>query len=135
MSKGNPNWVQGISGNPKGRPRKNYFKEDLWDAIKTVEKKRGPKQLKLLEYFVQRAFDEDAVLLGLMKKLLPDLKAEELGLYQMEDKPRLVKFSLAPPGGLKNESKDETTDRQSSNKSKPVTKKRKKTGKKRKVRK
>jgi hypothetical protein len=64
-------------GNPNGRPKgsKNkYSLSDLKDSIEKIEKKKGKK---LLEHFVQEAYDNPVVLIALMKKVLPDLKAIE----------------------------------------------------------
>ena len=66
----NPNWTKGVSGNPKGRPKKGHIYE-LEKAISKVSKAKGKK---LWTHFVERAYEEDSVLIALSKKILPDLR-------------------------------------------------------------
>lgn len=71
MSKkrGNPNWANGKSGNPKGRkPGKSEF-ACLKEAIKKVESR---KKQSLYEHAVERAFVDDKVLVALINKLVPN---------------------------------------------------------------
>ena len=69
-------WKKGQSGNPKGRPPKGEaFMDKLQEAIKNVETKKGKK---IMEHMVERAFDNDQVLVALTKKLVPDLKASDV---------------------------------------------------------
>lgn len=69
---GNPNWVKGVSGNPKGRPPGGHAElEGLRKAVKRVEKKTSKK---LYDHFIERAYENDAVLIALCKKFIPDLK-------------------------------------------------------------
>lgn len=66
---------KGKSGNPKGRPRKgNSALEALEKAIKTVEKR---KKKKLFALFVEKAYEDEKVLIALIKKVLPDLRHYE----------------------------------------------------------
>lgn len=60
-------FLPGNSGLP-GRPRIQGEWTDLWQAIRKVEK---AKKKNLFEYFVERAFSEDRVLIALIRKLLP----------------------------------------------------------------
>ena len=63
---------KGKSGNPKGRPKLgNTTKEALENAIKKVQKK---KRVRLLDHFVERALNNDAVLITLIKKFIPDMQ-------------------------------------------------------------
>ena len=63
---------KGQSGNPKGRPKlKESEKEALDIAIKTVQKQR---KRNLLNHFVRRAFENDKVLIALIKKRIPDMQ-------------------------------------------------------------
>lgn len=81
---------KGQSGNPNGRP-KNPEIEALRKAIKTVEKK---EKKKLLRHFVERALTNDNVLIALMKKLVPDIKREDLNIGDQEGNPiSLVMFN------------------------------------------
>lgn len=71
-------FVKGSIGNPNGRPKgsKNkYSLAELFNAIKVVESRKGRKPL--LQHFVEQAYDDHGVLIALMKKLLPDLRAVE----------------------------------------------------------
>lgn len=62
-------WKKGQSGNPNGRPSK--ARDELNVIIKTVERR---KRKKLLTHFVNRAYEDDTVLVALAKKILPDLR-------------------------------------------------------------
>lgn len=66
---------KGQSGNPKGRPKGGVSVDDLYKAIRAVETKRG-KGKTLLNHFVTRAFENDKVLVALMKKILPDIERQ-----------------------------------------------------------
>ena len=62
--------------NQKGRPKKPEI-EELRKAIKAVEEE---KDKKLLEHFVRRAYKNDAVLVALIKKLVPDKTQADIDL-------------------------------------------------------
>lgn len=69
---------KGQSGNPNGRPTKRaekYQLEGLLRAIRTVE---GQKKGKLLEKFVEQAWDNPKAMTALMKKLIPDKQHIEM---------------------------------------------------------
>lgn len=64
----NGRFIKGYTGNKRGRtPGVSY--NDFIVALKSVESKR---KLKILEHFINRAFDDDKVLIAVMKKLLAD---------------------------------------------------------------
>jgi len=65
---------KGVSGNPGGRPL-NEWRTALDDAIRQVQKK---KRKKLMVHAVEQAYKDNTVLVAILKKLLPDLKASEL---------------------------------------------------------
>jgi len=68
-------FVPGCSANPAGRPKgskSRYSIKHLMDAIADVEKIQGKQ---LLQVFVGKAYEDKAVMIALMKKLLPDLKS------------------------------------------------------------
>jgi len=68
-------WSKGTSGNPNGRPRKGKAESDkLREAVKRVAKRRG---IDFYEAFAEMALEEPSVMIALMRKLLPDLKAIE----------------------------------------------------------
>ena len=65
-------WKKGQSGNPNGRPKTGVaFMDQLKQAVKDVEEK---KKRKIFNHFVRRAFNDDTVLVALMRKLVPDTK-------------------------------------------------------------
>lgn len=69
-------FVKGKSGNPAGRVKgENPRVKALLDAIKVVEKR---KRKKLLTHAVEQAYKDKTVLVALLKKLIPDLKAVEI---------------------------------------------------------
>lgn len=65
---------KGQSGNPNGRPRAPEI-EALREAIKTAEK---TKDKTLLAHAVEQAYEDNKVLIALLKKIIPDMKAVEL---------------------------------------------------------
>jgi hypothetical protein len=68
---------KGQSGNTKGRPKKGLAAmDDLTRAIARCEKKE--ERLPLMEHYVDRAYNNDGLLIALMKKILPDLKQTEI---------------------------------------------------------
>lgn len=73
-------WKPGESGNPDGRPKGSHnlvTQQEMMTALRNVEKKR---KINLLERFFERALKSDAVLVAVMKKLVPDLKALDMRL-------------------------------------------------------
>ena len=80
QGEGNPDWKKGMeSPNPDGRPKgsKNYLTL-LEEAIKDYENETGKKLFKRL---AERAFISDKVLLGTIKKFIPDkqhIQTEEI---------------------------------------------------------
>ena len=89
---GNPNWVKGVSGNPKGRPPTAKSELDrLRDAVKLVEVEKG---ITLYAHFVRQAFEDNAVLVALAKKLVPDLK--QIDGTQDRKSLNLIGISLNP---------------------------------------
>jgi hypothetical protein len=70
---------KGQSGNPAGKPKgcvSSYTVAELRRAIERVEKQE--KKGKLLEHFVRRAWEDDRVLIALIKKLIPDRQHIEM---------------------------------------------------------
>ena len=60
----------------KGRPKKPEI-DELRKALLVAKEKHN---LSLLEHFVERAYLDDSVLIAVMKKMLPDLKASDTNL-------------------------------------------------------
>jgi len=70
---------KGQSGNPAGKPKgcvSSFTLAELRKAIERVEKQ--DKKDKLLEHFVRRAWEDDRVLIALIKKLIPDKQHIEM---------------------------------------------------------
>lgn len=67
-------YPKGVSGNPSGK-RIHSWRNELEDAIRIVEKK---KRKKFMVYAVEKAYTDNHVLVAVLKKLLPDLKTEEI---------------------------------------------------------
>jgi hypothetical protein len=67
-------FVPGVCPNPEGRPKgaTSVSMDTLRKAIQNVEKR---KHKDIYEHFVEQAFKDKYVLVALMKKLIPDLKA------------------------------------------------------------
>ena len=76
MKTGNPNWKKGVSANPTGRPKGTTRTNLLMDAIAKVEKQKGKK--KFLIHAIEQAYDDPKVLIAILKKIIPDLKAIEI---------------------------------------------------------
>jgi len=74
LPRGNPNWLRGNSGNPKGRPKKAEI-DKLRKALEYGEQKFGKD---IFYHAIERAFKNDQVLIALLKKLVPD-KLEGVG--------------------------------------------------------
>ncbi len=70
QEKNSMTYQKGESGNPAGRPKKALI-DKFEKAIKKVEKVKGKT---IFQHFAERAFDDDGVLIAVMKKRLPDMK-------------------------------------------------------------
>ncbi len=55
----------------KGRPKgsRNKISKSFLEALESVE---SEKQMSLYEHFIKRAYEDDSILIAVMKKLLPD---------------------------------------------------------------
>jgi Family of unknown function (DUF5681) len=76
-------WAAGQSGNPNGRPRNALTLDELATAVRAVEKK---KKQTLIKHFVERAYVNDTLLLGLFKKFIPDLASFNAFIGACEDR-------------------------------------------------
>jgi hypothetical protein len=76
-------WSKGQSGNPKGGPRNTLTLPELSIAVREVEKKQ---RKTLVKHFVERAFINDQLLLGLFKKFIPDLASFDAFLAVCDDR-------------------------------------------------
>lgn len=83
---GKGGFKKGKSGNPKGRPPSGETKLDtLLNAIARHQVGIKPDPKNPVDHFIKRAFKNDNVLVALMKKVYPDLKAIEQVTYPGED--------------------------------------------------
>lgn len=75
-------WKKGQSGNPGGRRKgRTPAIEMLEAAIKAESAKR---KKSLYQHMVERAFEDDTVLVALCRKFLPDLKSIDANIGQLE---------------------------------------------------
>lgn len=69
-------FMPGSHSNPMGRPPLGDTRlEKLLQAVARIESKRN---INLLDHFIERGFDNDGVLIAVMKKLIPDLKSIDI---------------------------------------------------------
>ncbi len=72
---------KGVSGNPAGgRPGK--WRNELEEAIEIVQTR---KRKKFMIHAIEQAYIDTKVLVAVLKKLLPDLKIEEIDLNAGEN--------------------------------------------------
>lgn len=73
---GNPNWLAGNSGNPKGRPKgsKDIFSlERFAEVLREVE---YTKRKSLFQHAIEQAYVDNRVLMMLLNKILPSVQPE-----------------------------------------------------------
>ena len=75
---GNPKWVKGVSGNPKGPPGRPEIAE-LRKALKDVAK---IEHKTFIRHFVELSYRDNQIAIALAKKILPDLIAAELDILR-----------------------------------------------------
>lgn len=98
-------WLPGCDApNPLGRPKGAGTKLDsLMQSISRVEGKVGKN---LLDHYVTTAFKDHSVLISIMKKLVPDLKALEVvaGTHEQmsDDMAESIQNKLTERWGQKN---------------------------------
>jgi len=68
-------FLPGVSGNMQGRPKGSSFLQEFRDVLAKVESEEGKL---LLEHLIRKAFENDAVLIATVGKMLPQLKAVEM---------------------------------------------------------
>jgi len=83
--RGNPAWYKGMpSANPKGRGKGHRNKYRLPELIAAINAVEDEDRKSLLKHFVRTAFKSDRILVAIMKKLVPDLKALEAVVSTMD---------------------------------------------------
>jgi hypothetical protein len=90
-------WMKGQSGNPKGRVKSDARKL-LEEAVAAEGKKR---KKSIYQHMVERAYEDDTVLVALVRKLLPDLRMVDANLLQREP------FKLILSNGVKSAKPDD----------------------------
>lgn len=71
----NGRFLPGISGNPKGRPLGSGYIDEFKNVLAAKEK---AEKKSILEHLIERAFDDDRVLIAVVDRMLPTLKAVEM---------------------------------------------------------
>ncbi len=68
--KGTQGFTKGISGNPAGRPKGSKERDYMLEAKAEVEAK---KKKSIYKHAFERAYEDDRVLIAMLKKLVPDM--------------------------------------------------------------
>lgn len=63
-------WKPGQSGNPKGRPKGTKERDCMLVAKEEVEEE---KKKSIYRHAFERAYEDDRVLIAMLKKLVPDM--------------------------------------------------------------
>ena len=71
----NGRFLPGISGNPQGRKLGSGYMEEFRRVLADKEK---AKKKTILGHLIERAFDDDRVLIAVVDRMLPTLKAIEM---------------------------------------------------------
>ena len=82
-------WRKGQSGNPKGKPKSDFRK--MMDAALTAESKA--KGISLIRHAVKQAYKDNAVLVAILRKVLPDLKAVDAKINEASPFKLIIDFS------------------------------------------
>jgi hypothetical protein len=93
-------WKKGQSGNSKGR-KKSEVRLAFENAVKKVEK---AKKKKFFEHVVECAWTDPGLMKEVLKKLVPDLKQQELNLNAGEDLKSFISWLGGRNGDTENKS-------------------------------
>jgi len=69
-------WKKGQSGNPHGRPLRPEV-EELRNALAQVKKEKG---ISFLVNYIRRSYQDGAMSIALLRKLVPDLIAADFDI-------------------------------------------------------
>lgn len=94
-------FTKGQSGNPKGRKKGvPNRRTELLNAIKYVQRTKDPETGKqrgsLLVHSIKQAYKDNTVLVAILKKLIPDLKATEITGPEGSELRTAVRIHLVP---------------------------------------
>ncbi|MHC4535464.1 MAG: DUF5681 domain-containing protein [Planctomycetota bacterium] len=68
-------FMKGYSANPAGRPKGTSFMDEYVQALRETEKN---KRKSLLRHFIEKAYEDNRVLIAAVDKILPSLKAIDM---------------------------------------------------------
>jgi len=80
---------KGTSGNPNGRPKGIRNRPTVIEFEQSIARVEKKKRKNLIDHFIERAYENDKVLIAVMKKRFPDLRSIEgmlgVGMFTMSD--------------------------------------------------
>ena len=89
-------WEKGQSGNPRGRQKGIRSEaEKLRQAMRKVENERD---VDFYQHFCERAFEDNQILVALMKKFVPDMKQIDSEVNMNTNVGVITLPAVLPPG-------------------------------------
>ena len=83
-------WKKGESGNPNGRPVRPEV-EELRKALSQVKKEKG---ISFLVNYIRRSYQDGAMSIALLRKLVPDLIAADFDVQKEVSSDEVIKQIL-----------------------------------------
>ena len=83
-------WKKGESGNPNGRPVRPEV-EELRKALSQVKKEKG---ISFLVNYIRRSYQDGAMSIALLRKLVPDLIAADFDVQKEVTSDEIIKQIL-----------------------------------------
>ena len=83
-------WKKGESGNPNGRPVRPEV-EELRKALSQVKKEKG---ISFLVNYIRRSYQDGAMSIALLRKLVPDLIAADFDVQKEVSSDEVIKKIL-----------------------------------------